>query len=41
MEIQEEAPSYLDDTADTEENEDSAVDAGTNAAADSHDLCHL
>ena len=29
VEIQEEAPSYLDDTADTEENEDSAVDAGT------------
>ena len=27
--IQEEAPSYLDDTADTKENEDSAVDAGT------------
>ena len=29
VEIQEEAPSYLDDTADTKENEDSAVDAGT------------
>ena len=29
MEIQEEAPSYLDDTADTKENEDSAVDVGT------------
>ena len=29
VEIQEEAPSYLDDTADNKENEDSAVDAGT------------
>ena len=29
VKIQEEAPSYLDDTADTKENEDSAVDAGT------------
>ena len=29
VEIQEEASSYLDDTADTKENEDSAVDAGT------------
>ena len=29
VEIQEEAPSYLNDTADNKENEDSAVDAGT------------
>ena len=29
VEIQEEAPSYLDDTADNKENEDSAVNAGT------------
>lgn len=29
VEIQEEAPSYLDDTADIQENEDSAIDAGT------------
>ena len=29
VKIQEEAPSYLDDTADTKENEDSAVNAGT------------
>lgn len=29
VEIQEEAPSYLDGTADIQENEDSAIDAGT------------